>query len=64
MLIHDPGDHVSMAEETLKVLKDPELAKKLGSAGREKALNFSTEEMVQKVHNLYNESYEKPSEII
>lgn len=63
-LLVPAGDHVSMAEESLKILKDPELAKRLGSAGREKALNFSTEEMVQKVHNLYNESYEKPSEII
>jgi glycosyltransferase involved in cell wall biosynthesis len=63
-LLVPAGDHVSMAEETLKVLKDPDLAKKLGSAGREKALNFSTEEMVQKVHKLYNESYEKPTEII
>lgn len=53
------GDYASMASESLKILKDSELAKSLGSAGRKKALNFSTEKMVQKIHNLYNESYEK-----
>jgi glycosyltransferase involved in cell wall biosynthesis len=57
------ADHISMAEECLKILRDPELASRLGSAGRKKSLNFSTGQMVQKVHNLYNESYEKSTEI-
>ncbi len=56
-------DYESMAKESLKILMDPELAKRLGNAGSKKAMNFSTGQMVQKVHNLYNESYEKPSEI-
>jgi glycosyltransferase involved in cell wall biosynthesis len=52
-------DHVSMAEATLKVLKDPELAKRLGQAGKKKAMNFSTENMVRKINCLYNESHDK-----
>lgn len=52
-------DHVSMAEATLKVLKDTELSRRLGKAGREKAMNFSTENMVQRINCLYNESHDK-----
>lgn len=58
-LLVTAGDYASMARESLKILKDPELAKVLGNAGRERALDFSTENMVRKVHHLYNESYEK-----
>jgi len=52
------GDYVSMARESLRILNDPELAQRLGKAGRERALDFSTDTMVLKVHNLYTESYE------
>jgi glycosyltransferase involved in cell wall biosynthesis len=53
------GDYTSMARESLRILKDPELARVIGCAGRERALDFSTENMVRKIHNLYKESYEK-----
>jgi glycosyltransferase involved in cell wall biosynthesis len=53
------GDYTSMARESLRILKDPELARLIGCAGRERALDFSTENMVRKIHNLYKESYEK-----
>ena len=53
------GDYTSMARESLKILKDPELARVIGSAGRERALDFSTENMVRKIDSLYKESYEK-----
>jgi glycosyltransferase involved in cell wall biosynthesis len=52
------GDTAAMARESLKILKDPELSKALGRAGRERALDFSTEKMVRKIHRLYNESHE------
>ncbi len=53
-----PGDYISMARESLRILKDTELAGRFGSANRNKALNFSTGQMVQKIHNLYSETYE------
>jgi glycosyltransferase involved in cell wall biosynthesis len=53
------GDTASMARESLRILRDPELAKALASAGRKRALDFSNENMVGKIHALYNESYEK-----
>jgi glycosyltransferase involved in cell wall biosynthesis len=53
-----PGDCASMAKESLRILKDTELAWRLGNACRKKALNFSTKQMVRKIHNLYSESYE------
>ena len=53
-----PGDYISMARESLRILKDTELANRFGSANRNKALNFSTGQMVQKIHNLYSETYE------
>lgn len=54
-----PGDYASMARESLRVLKNRELAQSLGRAGRERALEYSTENMVRKVHALYNQAYEK-----
>lgn len=53
------GDYASMAKESLKILKDRELAIRLGIAGRKKALYFDTEHMVGKVNELYKELYEK-----
>jgi len=52
------GDSASMARESLRILKDKELAAALGSAGRQRALYFSNENMVRKIHTLYNESYQ------
>jgi glycosyltransferase involved in cell wall biosynthesis len=52
------GDYASMARECLRILRDPELAKVLGSAGRERALDFSNGKMVRRIDSLYNESYE------
>jgi glycosyltransferase involved in cell wall biosynthesis len=52
------GDYTSMAEESLRILQDPELARVIGSAGRERALDFSTDNMVRKINTLYKESYE------
>jgi glycosyltransferase involved in cell wall biosynthesis len=52
------GDTAAMARESLRILKDQELSKALGSAGRERALEYSTENMVRKINTLYKESYE------
>lgn len=54
-LLVPSGDYVSMAEESLKILKDSKLAERLGQAGRQKTSVFGTELMVEKTHKLYRE---------
>ncbi|MFC1576942.1 glycosyltransferase [Candidatus Omnitrophota bacterium] len=50
------GDPVRLAEAILKVLKDKELAKKLGENGRERVRSrFTIEENVRKTEKVYSE---------
>lgn len=50
-----PKDPVSLSMTILKLLKDRELAKKMGEEGRKRARMFGVEEMVSKIENLYEE---------
>lgn len=50
-----PGDYIAMAGESVKILKNKELKKNLGRAGKTRALDFSIEKMIEKTHKLYLE---------
>ena len=52
---HDPGDH---AEALLSILRDPELASRLGAEGVRGALAFSWDATTQQVASVYRELLE------
>ena len=54
-LLVPPEDHIAMACESVKVMRDADFAEKLGRAGREKASAFSTGHMVKQISGLYRE---------
>ena len=54
-----PGDKWALAEEILKLIESPELAKKMGMAGKERANLFSVERMVKSTETLYREFIDK-----
>jgi glycosyltransferase involved in cell wall biosynthesis len=60
-LLFEPGDSSQLAARVVRLLKDPELAKKLGTAGRERVENhFSRERHLAEMFGLYgieDESY-------
>lgn len=49
------GDFVSIARESVKVLKDHKLAARLGEAGRKKAAAFGNEQLIEQTLKLYEE---------
>ncbi|MBC7857135.1 MAG: glycosyltransferase [Pirellulaceae bacterium] len=50
----DVGDRAALAQKALMILSDPELASRLGSAGRERMLcEFSIERMLERHEELY-----------
>ena len=59
-LLVPPGDAGALAQALLKVLRDPELARRLASAGQEHVRrNFSFERMIEQVDQLYTELLER-----
>jgi glycosyltransferase involved in cell wall biosynthesis len=53
-LLVDIGDRAGLAQKALMILADADLAKRLGSAGRERMLrDFSIEKMVERHEELY-----------
>jgi glycosyltransferase involved in cell wall biosynthesis len=53
-LLFEPGDSSQLAEQVVRLLKDPELARKLGTAGRERVENqFSRERHLTEMFGLY-----------
>ena len=52
-----PGDPGALADALTKVLRDPELARRVGEAGRQRAsTKFSHENMVRKVEGIYRDA--------
>jgi len=55
-LLVQPKDSSGLAKGILKLLKDPDLADKMGKAAREKMLNgFSSDIMVERIDGLYKD---------
>ena len=55
-LLVPPGDSGALAQALLNVLRDPDLARRLGSGGQEHVRkNFSFERMIEQVDDLYTE---------
>jgi glycosyltransferase involved in cell wall biosynthesis len=55
-LLVEPRDPAALAEAVARLLRDPDLAKRLGAQGRERQQReFSLEAMVRRVENLYEE---------
>ena len=53
-LLVPPRDPHALAEAILRLLRDPDLRKRMGGAGRERvAAHFSVEQMVQRTEKLY-----------
>ena len=51
---HPPGDADGLASALLKLLRDRELAERMGAAGREVALaHFSAEQQINRFVELY-----------
>ncbi|MEJ7786989.1 MAG: glycosyltransferase family 4 protein [Solirubrobacteraceae bacterium] len=48
-LLTDPRDHVAVAERIVRLLRDPELARRLGAAGREHQRSMTWERMAREV---------------
>lgn len=48
-LLTDPRDHVAVAESIVRLLRDPELAGRLGAAGREHQRSMTWERMAREV---------------
>jgi glycosyltransferase involved in cell wall biosynthesis len=58
-LLVPPGDAGALSSALLKVLRDPDLARRLGAAGQEHVrTNFSFERMIDQVDQLYTELLE------
>jgi len=56
-----PRDHQSMADALVKLLKDPELRKKMGHAGLVRARRkFSADRMVQETLKVYKHVAKQP----
>jgi glycosyltransferase involved in cell wall biosynthesis len=54
-----PRHYASLALMLLKVLKDPDLARRMGRAGRHKALReFDIRQMVRDIEKLYKEKWD------
>lgn len=54
-----PKDSEKMAKNIVYLLNDDELAKKMGIKGKQRALEFSSNVMVEKINKLYKEMLEK-----
>ncbi len=53
-LLVEPGDPLALGRTILRVLKNPELAKKLAYAGQERVrVQFSFHRLVEDLHRLY-----------
>ncbi len=52
-LLVPPRDPQALAQAILKVVGDPQLAARLGEAGREKALGFAEDRYVQQMEDVY-----------
>ena len=50
-----PGDKVALARRTAELLRNPDLARRLGDAGRRRAQTFSPGELVNRFARLYAE---------
>jgi phosphatidylinositol alpha-mannosyltransferase len=50
-----PRDYEAIAQSIVKILRDPQLAKKMGEEGRKKALKYSWENIAQQVEAYYEE---------
>ncbi|MFH1223649.1 MAG: glycosyltransferase family 4 protein [Pseudomonadota bacterium] len=53
------GDHEKMAERIFELAKNPELRNKMGAAARQKALNYSWENITKRVIDFYQERMQK-----
>jgi glycosyltransferase involved in cell wall biosynthesis len=59
-LLVAPGSPDELAEAITKILKNPELAQRMGAAGRESAMaRFSSERYVTQIQQIYRELIEK-----
>ncbi len=54
-LLVPAGDYVSIADESVRILKDKALSERLGKEGRKKAGAFDNRHMVEKTIKLYSE---------
>ncbi len=54
-----PEDPDDIADKILRVLEDPDLAKRMGEAGRQKALHYSWARIAQEIEAVYNEALER-----
>jgi len=50
-----PGDKVALARRTRELLRDPELARRMGEAARRRALAFSADRFVERSAAVYRE---------
>ena len=50
-----PGDERALADSIVRLIEDPDLAKRMGDAGRERCHRFSLQSMLDKLDRLYQE---------
>jgi glycosyltransferase involved in cell wall biosynthesis len=59
-VLYSPGDHSQLAEEILKLLKNPGQATALGEAGYKRLVDeFSIEKHVSQIQQLYETIFQK-----
>ena len=58
-LLVDPGDHLAVAEGITRLLRDRELAQRLGAAGAERARNFAWPRICERVEALLLEQLDR-----
>jgi hypothetical protein len=59
-LLVPPGDSAALAKSMCRLLQDPELAQRLGRAGRDFVVsNFTTEKLVRSTEALYLRAWEQ-----
>lgn len=54
-LLTPPGEPQRLAEAVIRLLRDPELARRMGAAGRVRAVEFDVRTMVAQIAGLYQE---------
>ncbi len=54
-----PKDEHSLAQAIIKILRNPSLRLEMGKRGKERAQEFSLENMIKKIENLYQEVIKK-----